>query len=214
MRSSKKLPAQVELLSKQQGVWPGQEERGAPTRRGNVLDEDCKMEVEKTDSKKKLDEQKKSILRQLRDIEKFASMDPVLRDRQKEIRKDELQENERKRTELPPEHQKMQKMSQKLQRLQDKQRYHFKSVGAHEEEMQLLDKEMEERKALSETRFWGLSEKSGNSRKAGAELGRRTRKAEAAVCRNPMDAASIQQYGIGSSPLEKRGQKYVEKRVP
>ena len=32
---------------------------------------------EETDCKKKLEEQKKSLQRQLRDIEKFASMDPV-----------------------------------------------------------------------------------------------------------------------------------------
>ena len=68
------------------------------------------MEVEEeTDCKKKLDEQKKSIQLQLRDIEKFASMDPVFRDRLKEIRKEDLQEIERKRTELLPERQKMQK---------------------------------------------------------------------------------------------------------
>ena len=36
---------------------------------------------EEVQSKKKLEEQKKSLQRQLRDIEKFASMDPVFRDR-------------------------------------------------------------------------------------------------------------------------------------
>ena len=67
----KKLRAQVELLSKQQ-----------------------------TDYKKKLDEQKKSLQRQLRDIEKLTDMEPMHRDGQKESWKDELQEIERKRTEL------------------------------------------------------------------------------------------------------------------
>ena len=56
-------------------------------------------------------------------FEQFASTDLVFRDRQKEIWKEELQEIVRKGTELLPEHQKMQKRSQKLQSLQDKQRY-------------------------------------------------------------------------------------------
>ena len=81
----KKLRAQVELLSKQQSAWKGQEAQGVPTRRGSGLEEDCKMEVEEeTDNKKKLDEQKKSLQKQLRDIEKFANLDLVFRDRQKE----------------------------------------------------------------------------------------------------------------------------------
>ena len=105
-----------------------QETQGEPTR-GSRLEEDCKREVEQeTDSKRTLDEQKKSLQRQLRDIEKFTDMDPVFRDRQKERWKEELQEIERKRTELLPEHQKMQKWSQKLQSLQDKHRDHLKRL--------------------------------------------------------------------------------------
>ena len=57
---------------------------------------------EETDCKNKLDEQKKSLQRQLRDIEKFASMDPVFREGQKVVWKEDLEEIERKRTELPP----------------------------------------------------------------------------------------------------------------
>ena len=57
-----------------------------------------------------------------------------------------------------------------MQSLQDKQRYHHKSAGACEEEIQMLSKEKEERKALHETRFRALTEKSGDSRKAAAEL--------------------------------------------
>ena len=45
------------------------------------LEEDCKMEVEETDCKKKLGERKLSLQRQLRNVEKFASMGPVFRDR-------------------------------------------------------------------------------------------------------------------------------------
>ena len=115
----KRLRAQVELLSKQQGMGKSPEEPGEPARRGS-LEDGCKMEFdEETDCKKKLEEQKKSLQRRLRDIEKFASMDPVFRDRQKEIWKEELEEIGRKRTALLPEHQKLQR-SQKLQSLRDK----------------------------------------------------------------------------------------------
>ena len=137
------LLAHVELLSE----WKGQDTQGMPTRRGP--EEDCKMEVEEeTDCKKKLDEHKKSLQRQLRDIEKFANMDPIFRSRQKEKWKEELQEIEGKRTELLPECQKMQKRSQKLESLQEKKRKHLKDACACEEDAQLLNQEMEERKAL------------------------------------------------------------------
>ena len=130
-----------------------------------------KMEVEEeTDCKNKWDEQKKNLQRQLRDIiDRFASLDQVFRDRQKDIWKEELEEIERKRTELLTEHQKIQKRTQKLQNLQDKQKNHFNNACACEE-VRMLNEEMEERKALHETRFLALSEKSGDSRKAAAEL--------------------------------------------
>ena len=73
------------------------------------------MEFEdETEYKKKLDEQKKSLQRQEREIGKFANMDPVVRNHQKEVWKKELEEIERKRTELLPEHQKMQSKSCKV----------------------------------------------------------------------------------------------------
>ena len=54
---------------------------------------------EETEFKKKLDEQKKktNLQRQPRDIEKFANMDPVLRDQQKEVWKKELEDVERRK---------------------------------------------------------------------------------------------------------------------
>ena len=64
----------------------------------------------------------------------------------------------------------MQKRSQKLQSLQDKHRNHFKIACACEEEMQMLSEEMEERKAIFETRIRALSEKSRGSRKAADDL--------------------------------------------
>ena len=68
------------------------------------------MEVEEEAvCKKKLDEQTKNLQRQMRELEKMPNLDPGFRDRQKEIWKEELQEIERKRTELLLEHQKMQR---------------------------------------------------------------------------------------------------------
>ena len=113
---------------------------------------------------------RKSLQRQLLDIEKFANMDPVFRDRQKEKWKEELQEIESKRTELLPEHQKMQKSSQKLKSMQDKKRKCFKDACACEGAPQLLQQKMEERKTLFETRVRALSEKSADCRKAAADL--------------------------------------------
>ena len=97
-------------------------------------------------------------------------MDRVFWDRQKERWKEELQEIDRKRTEILPEQEKMQKRSQKLQSQQDKKRNHLKDVYACEEEMQMLCKEIEERKALFEARFQALPEKSADCRRAAAEL--------------------------------------------
>ena len=100
-RSINRLRAQVELLSKQQGTEKSLEEPGELARRGSGLEDGWKTEFdEETDCKKKLNEHKKSLRRQRREIDKFASMDLVLRDRQKEIRNEELEEIERKRTDL------------------------------------------------------------------------------------------------------------------
>ena len=87
----------------------------------------------------------KSRQQLLWEIEKFASVDPVFRDRQKEVWKEELEDIERKRTELLLEHQKMQKKSQKLQIQWNKQKNHHKIARDSEEEMQTLNKEMEEK---------------------------------------------------------------------
>ena len=96
-------------------------------------------------------------------------MDLVFRDRQKEIWNEELQETaEKNRTSAGASEDA--DRSRKLQSLQDKQRNHLKNVCACEEDMQMLRKEMEERKAIFETRIRALSEKSGDSRKAADDL--------------------------------------------
>ena len=51
-----------------------------------VSKKECKMEVEEEiDCKKKLDEQRKSLQKQLRDIEKFTDMERMFRESQKEV---------------------------------------------------------------------------------------------------------------------------------
>ena len=50
--------------------------------------------------------------------------------------------------------------------MQDKQRNHLKEACASVEEIEMLSKEMEERKVMFETRSRALPEKSGDSRKA------------------------------------------------
>ena len=156
----------MELLSKQQKWGKGPKTQGEQTRRGSGLEEDCKMDIEEeTNCKKKLDERKKHLQRQLRDIEKLADMEQVLRDRHKEGWKEELQEIERRNTELLPAHHKMQKRCQKLQSLQDKKKKYLKDAGGCEEGMRMLHEENEERQARFQARCQTLSEKSGNFRK-------------------------------------------------
>ena len=66
----KRLRAQGELLSKQQGTGKSLEKPGEPSRRGSGLEEGCKMEIEEaTDCKKKLEEEKKSLQPLLWDIQ-------------------------------------------------------------------------------------------------------------------------------------------------
>ena len=56
--------------------------------------------MRRVDNKKKLDEQRERLQKQLREIEKFSDMDQMFRDGQKEKWKEELQEVEKKRNEL------------------------------------------------------------------------------------------------------------------
>ena len=86
----------------------------------------------------------------------------MFRNGQKEKWKEELLEIEKKRNELLPEHQKMQKTSQKMQSLQDEKRNFLKDACACDEEMRKVREEVNEREA----RFLELAEKSSNSRMA------------------------------------------------
>ena len=105
--------------------------------------------------------------------------------------------------------------AQKLQSLRDEQRNHLKNARDCEEEMQILNREMVERKALFEMRFRALSEKSDDSRQAAAEweneiqnlqTGEERRGSSASQSN---EAALIQRYGSRSS--ERHGQQVLSK---
>ena len=190
----KRLRAQVELLSRQHGAEQSPQEPRELARRGSGL-EGCRMEFEEeTEYKKKLDEQKKSLQRQEREIGKFANMDPVVRNHQKEVWKKELEEIERKRTELLPEHQKMQKKSQKLLSLRDKHKNHHKTAGECGDEMQKLNKGWRSREHRVRDAIPSLVGK--------VRLGRRVNKEEAAVRCSQMGAALMQPFWSNSSRWE------------
>ena len=117
--------------------------------------------------------------------------------------KEQLQEIQRKRTELLPLHQKTQKRSQKLQSLQDKKRNYLKDACACEEEIQKLREEMEERQARF--RLYQRSRATVGWRqmtwKKGSRFCRQGWKEEAAVRRRQMDAALNQPWWSRSSHL-------------
>ena len=96
----KRLRAQVELLSKQQGTEKSPEEPCEPARRGSGLEEGCKMEVVE-ETRKSWRSKRKACSGSCG----ISSMDKVFRDRQ-EVWKEQLKEIEMKRTELLLEHQK------------------------------------------------------------------------------------------------------------
>ena len=204
------MRAQVELLSKQQGAGKSREEPGELARTGSGLEEGCKMEFdEETEYKKQLDEQKNSLQRQLREIEKFANMDPVFRDKQKEVWKEELEEIEIKRDRA--------------------------SAGAFDDAEEVtksckvcgISRRTTSRRLEIVRKKCKRSTKSGRKgkhsqrraskscRKGRATLGRRqqswkmrsrtcrqVKREEAAVRRNPMDAVLIRPFWINSSRWE------------
>ena len=72
------------------------------------------MEVEdETESHKKLDEQKKKLQKELRDIDRLSFVSKQMQESIKESLQHQLQEVEKRRHDLMPEHQKAPKKSQK-----------------------------------------------------------------------------------------------------
>ena len=137
-------------MEKEQGV------QGVSTRGESGLEEDWNMEVDEEVDNKKL--QRKRLQKQPQEIENFSDMDQMFRDGQKEKWKEEPQEIDKKRNKLLPEHQKMQRRSQKMQSLQHKKRDVLKDACSCDDEMRKVRNEINEREA----RFLELAEESGS----------------------------------------------------
>ena len=74
----KELRAQVEQLRRQQRGEAGQEGEGDPARRESGLEEDWNKDCEEpVENRKELDEQRRTLQTQLRDLEKFELVPPA-----------------------------------------------------------------------------------------------------------------------------------------
>ena len=89
------------------------------------------MDVEEEiESRKKLDEQKRKVQKELREIENFSCLSKEVQESPKNDLQQDLQEVEQRRHDLMPEHQKVQKRSHKMQSIQDERRYMQKESAA------------------------------------------------------------------------------------
>ena len=104
---------------------------------------------------KKLDEQKRKLQRELRDIEKFSCVPKEFQENLKSNLQHQLQEVEQRRHDIMPEHQRAQTRLQDIQSIQDKRNFQKDSTAA-EEEMRKLQEELkqkEERSFFCRTKF-------------------------------------------------------------
>ena len=111
---SKELRARMEALEKKggEGAQGGQ---GLPSRRESCMEEEWRMDMDVEDeieSRTKLDEQKKKLLRELREIAKLSCLSKEVQESFKSSLQQQLQEVEQRRHDLT-EHQKVQRRSQK-----------------------------------------------------------------------------------------------------
>ena len=88
---------------------------------------------DKAESRKKLDEQKKKQQKEPRDVEILSLISKEAQESIKESLQHQLQEVEKREHDLMPEHQKVQKKSQKIQRLHDKRKNLLKESAAAQE---------------------------------------------------------------------------------
>ena len=93
---------------------------------------------DEVESRKKLDEQMKRLQRQLREVERFTDVPQDVQSSIKENLQQQLQDVEQKRNDLLPEHQRVQKRSQKIQSIQDKKRNMQKETVAALEEVRMI----------------------------------------------------------------------------
>ena len=83
---------------------------------------DC-MEVEnEAECRRKLDEQRKKKQKEPREVDRLSFVSKEMQEILKESLQHQLQDLEKKRNDLMPEHQKVQKRTQNIQSLEDKRR--------------------------------------------------------------------------------------------
>ena len=97
---------------------------------------------DETESRKSLDELKKKLQKELRNVDRLSRISKEVQESIKESLHHQLQGVEKRRHDLMPEHQKVQKRSQTIQSIQDKRRNLQKDSIAGEEEMRKLQEEL------------------------------------------------------------------------
>ena len=88
-------------------------------RKSGVWKTDREDEVE---SRKKLDEQRRKLQKELQYIEKFSCVPKEFQENLKSNLQQQLQEVEQRRHDFMPEHQKVQRISQKIRNIQDEKK--------------------------------------------------------------------------------------------
>ena len=125
------------------------------------------MEVEEeAESRKKSDEQRKRLQRQLRDVERLTDVPQETPSGIRENVQRQLQEVEQKRHDLLPEHQRAQKTSKKIQSIQDKKKHMQRETAAAEDEIRKIREEI----LRNEERFRLVSDEVDKNRMADAEV--------------------------------------------
>ena len=130
------------ISSSERGLMPWKRREECKEGRVSLLEkeeirkmcEESSREVEdETESRRKLYEQMKKLEMELRDVDRWSLVSKEMQDRIKESLQHQLQDVEKKRPDLVPEHQKAQKKSQKIQSIQDKRKMQRGHAAAEEE---------------------------------------------------------------------------------
>ena len=175
-RKTGKLEAwKLRARSSEQGLMPWETRKeykmgqASPSKEEVDLEEvwrDC-VEVEDEDEcRRKLDEQRKKIQKELREVERLSFASKEMQESLKESLQHQLQEVEKRRNDLMLEHQKVQKRMQKVESLKDKRRNLQKGSLTAKEDMRKFREEIE----WKEERFRLLSDKVDKNRMADAEM--------------------------------------------
>ena len=162
----KELRAKLEHYEKKDGEG-AQGGQGLPRRRESGMVEEWEMDVEdENESRKKLDDQRRKLQKDLRDVEKLSCASKEAQNSLKNDLQQQLQEVEQRRHDLMPEHQITQntKHTGKKRNLQ-------KESAAAQQEMRKIREDIDR----NEERFRQLSDKVDKNKMADAERQRNSR---------------------------------------